>query len=104
MLRRLLPITLLALAAAGSASGAARAAQPFTATTFAITGHGWGHGVGMAQWGAYGYARNGMPYDQILAHYYPTTQLTAAPTASLRILLASAKRVAIASAADFDVR
>ena len=26
---------------------------------FVISGRGWGHGVGMAQWGAYGYAQQG---------------------------------------------
>ena len=39
--------------------------------SFFISGRGWGHGVGMSQWGAYGYAQRGTPYDQILAHYYP---------------------------------
>ena len=35
-----------------------------------ITGHGWGHGVGMCQMGAARLAREGMTYRQILAHYY----------------------------------
>ena len=35
-----------------------------------LTGRGWGHGVGMVQWGAYGKARRGLPYGQILAYYY----------------------------------
>lgn len=34
---------------------------------------GWGHGVGMSQWGAYYYAENGYTYDQILRHYYLNT-------------------------------
>ena len=42
---------------------------------FVISGHGWGHGVGMSQWGAYGYAQNGFTFDKILAHYYPGTVL-----------------------------
>ena len=46
---------------------------------FVITGHGWGHGVGMGQWGAYGYAQNGFTYKKILAHYYPGTTLGPAP-------------------------
>ena len=40
---------------------------------FVISGHGWGHAVGMGQWGAYGYAQHGFTYDKILAHYYPGT-------------------------------
>lgn len=37
---------------------------------FTFTSCGWGHGVGMSQWGAYYYAKNGWTYDQILTHYY----------------------------------
>jgi stage II sporulation protein D (peptidoglycan lytic transglycosylase) len=33
-------------------------------------GRGWGHGVGMVQWGAYGKARRGLTAPQILAYYY----------------------------------
>ena len=35
-----------------------------------IDGRGWGHGVGMVQWGAYGKAKRGMSYGDILAFYY----------------------------------
>jgi len=35
-----------------------------------ITGRGWGHGVGMVQWGAYGRARRGLSAEEILAYYY----------------------------------
>lgn len=35
-----------------------------------FTGKGWGHGVGMSQWGAQGFAENGMNYIDILKHYY----------------------------------
>jgi stage II sporulation protein D (peptidoglycan lytic transglycosylase) len=34
------------------------------------TGRGWGHGVGMVQWGAYGKAKRGWSADRILAYYY----------------------------------
>lgn len=34
---------------------------------------GWGHGVGMSQWGAHYYAEHGYTYDQILRHYYLNT-------------------------------
>jgi stage II sporulation protein D len=39
------------------------------------SGAGSGHGVGMCQWGAVGRSRAGQRYDQILAAYYPGTQL-----------------------------
>lgn len=38
--------------------------------TFLFTGRGWGHGVGMCQVGAYGLARDGYSYTQILQKYY----------------------------------
>ena len=34
-------------------------------------GFGWGHGVGLCQWGAYFMAKSGSDYKQILEHYYP---------------------------------
>jgi stage II sporulation protein D len=38
---------------------------------FVINGIGWGHGVGMCQWGAYFQSLEGRKYDQILQYYYP---------------------------------
>jgi SpoIID/LytB domain protein len=35
-----------------------------------LTGRGWGHGIGMVQWGAYGKAKRGLGYADILAAYY----------------------------------
>lgn len=43
---------------------------------FQFHGHGWGHGVGMCQWGAEGMARSGKDAVQILLHYYPGAALT----------------------------
>jgi len=45
--------------------------------TFVFTGKGFGHGVGMSQWGAQGMALGGSSYQQILAHYYIGTALVA---------------------------
>ena len=44
--------------------------------TFSFTTRGYGHGVGMSQWGAKALAEQGADYRAILAHYYPGTQLT----------------------------
>ncbi len=41
-----------------------------TPATFTFSGHGWGHGVGLSQWGARGMALAGQDYRQILTHYY----------------------------------
>ncbi len=43
--------------------------------SYEFTGHGWGHGVGMCQYGAMGLAAAGKTYTAILKHYYPDTEL-----------------------------
>lgn len=40
-----------------------------------FTTKGYGHGVGLSQYGANGYAKNGLNYKQILLHYYPGVSL-----------------------------
>src|SRR5436305_9688637 len=45
------------------------------ASTFYITGAGNGHGIGMSQYGAYGYALHGWGYRHILGHYFQGTGL-----------------------------
>lgn len=62
-----------------------------------LTGHGWGHGLGLSQWGAYGYAEHGWTYDRILAHYYTGTTLGTSPVSTVRVLLVSAKKTRVAS-------
>jgi stage II sporulation protein D len=58
----------------------------------------------MAQYGAYGYARHGVGYRSILAHYYPGTTIGAAPVRRVRVLLAQKKaKLTISSTADFTV-
>ncbi len=42
---------------------------------FHLSGHGWGHGVGLCQIGAATMAAEGFTYDKILAHYYPGSSL-----------------------------
>lgn len=46
--------------------------------TFTITTKGYGHGVGMSQYGADFMARQGSSAEEILAHYYPGTKLSPA--------------------------
>ena len=45
------------------------------AEAFNITTYGYGHGCGLSQYGAWGYAANGWGYADILAHYFPGTTL-----------------------------
>jgi stage II sporulation protein D len=59
---------------------------------FYIRGGGDGHGIGMSQYGAYGYALHGADYKTILAHYYQGTALAATnPRQSVRVLLATGR-------------
>jgi stage II sporulation protein D len=51
-----------------------------SAGSFIIRGAGWGHGWGMSQYGAYGAARKGLSWKQILAFYYRGTQLSKMPS------------------------
>lgn len=41
-----------------------------------FNGRGYGHGIGLSQWGAYYLSLQGVPYDQILSHYYQNVKLT----------------------------
>lgn len=45
---------------------------------FTLVGAGWGHGVGMSQWGAFGMARAGYDAAAIVSHYYQGTQVVPA--------------------------
>jgi len=50
-------------------------AQPLAAPSLVATGRGFGHGVGMSQWGAYGLALRGQGHEQILRHFYRGVQV-----------------------------
>ncbi len=63
--------------------------------SFVIDGRGWGHGVGMSQWGAEGYALHGWDYRRILGHYYPGTGLQRVSRIRIRVLLADGRSVAV---------
>jgi stage II sporulation protein D len=53
-----------------------------------VHGAGFGHGVGMSAYGAYGYAKHGFGYARILGHYFVGTQIVELPRAPLvRVLL-----------------
>src|SRR3954452_24328244 len=100
-----------AVLAAGRAPSATTTAPALTTITavstapsvLAFTGHGWGHGLGLSQWGAYGYAKHGWTYDRILAHYYPATTLGRAKVTTLRVLLAQEKKATLSSDGPWTV-
>ncbi|WP_185973000.1 fibronectin type III domain-containing protein [Aeromicrobium piscarium] len=71
-------------AAAGSSNSAT-----FSNGSVTMKGHGYGHGVGMSQYGAQGGALQGNSYQQILSHYYPGTKL-ATRSARVRVQISGA--------------
>jgi SpoIID/LytB domain protein len=88
MRRIVVPVALLLLGLGAAGIGAAPKAP---APAFVLAGGGWGHGVGMSQWGAYGQAKAGRDYRQILATYYRGTAMGSAPDTLLqrvRVLVA----------------
>ena len=73
-------------------------------STVVFFGHGWGHGLGMSQWGAYGYALHGWTCAAILGHYYQGTTIGTVRPATVRVLLLdAARRVTLASQASWQV-
>jgi stage II sporulation protein D len=77
----------LAVAAAPIAAPVASGATHAAASTLVIVGAGDGHGVGMSQDGALGYAQHGWSYRAILAHYYQHTAIDKAdPHTVVRVL------------------
>ncbi len=68
------------------------AAAANAASVLDIRGGGYGHGIGMSQYGAEGYALHGADYRAILAHYYSGTSLGATnPQRVVRVLLSTGR-------------
>ena len=114
MARSRLLVAALSLAALilGSAPGYPSSEAPARAQAvmpgspiFVISGRGWGHGVGMAQWGALGFAQQGSTYDAILAHNYRGTTLGQADVTRVRVLLSQGRsQLSVSSTAPFTAR
>lgn len=97
LLRTLALTTLLATFGAVSTSHAA--------DRLVIKGGGFGHGVGMSQYGAKGFADNGSTYRQILGHYYTGTALgRLGETPTVRVLLQSRSAVTFTGASQAGER
>jgi len=96
-----LSLSLVVATTAASAQPSQVAPTPGEAL-FVVSGRGWGHGVGMSQYGAYGMANAGYAYDEILANYYTGTELGRAGTKQLRVLLAEGRRaITVTSTAPY---
>lgn len=74
------------------------AATPDAAGDLEVEGRGWGHSVGMSQYGARAQALAGRSVDQILGHYYPGTTLGTRPTQDSDAVAGRPIRVGLVSA------
>lgn len=82
---------LLALLASLASLAALLPAAAGASVNWVVHGRGFGHGVGLSAYGAYGYAKHGKGYPFILAHYYKGTTLgTLAKPRNVRVLLDTA--------------
>jgi stage II sporulation protein D len=95
----------LATGAASASSGRQEAgAVALSTPVFVLTGGGYGHGVGMSQYGAFAQATAGRTYTDILGFYYPGTAVGKAPVAKVRVLVATGRSsLRIGSTAPFQV-
>ncbi|GGA64871.1 peptidoglycan-binding protein [Ornithinibacillus halotolerans] len=74
--------------------------------SFYITGKGYGHAVGMTQYGAYGMAKAGHSYEEIIKYYYTGVELSTRDTENqlVRVLLAqNASTITISSDQPYQV-
>ncbi|HEY3187368.1 MAG TPA: SpoIID/LytB domain-containing protein, partial [Solirubrobacteraceae bacterium] len=98
-MRRLRTPALLAAGALLLAAGPT--ADAGAATRLVIRGAGYGHGIGMSQYGAYGYALHGSGYRAILRHYYTGTALGVLDAnPEVRVLLQGGRRTVRVSGAS----
>ena len=71
------------------------------------SGRGWGHGIGMSQWGAFGKAMRGMKASDILAAYYaglrPVTPKPGQLPETVRVLVGSAAGATVTATGRFRV-
>jgi SpoIID/LytB domain protein len=72
--RAAVPLLVLLLAATAAPAAAAERTQRRAPSTVSFTGTGWGHGVGLSQYGARNRATAGQGWRAIVQHYYPGTR------------------------------
>jgi stage II sporulation protein D len=76
------------------------AAPASAVAAWTIEGRGFGHGVGLSQYGAYGFAQQGRDFHAIVAHYYRGTELRELAGERVRVLLGSGRSAVGFSGAD----
>lgn len=70
-----IPANSFRLALSGTMIKSANFTIEITPKGVIFRGRGWGHGVGMCQWGAFGAANEGLGYKEILEYYYPGAKI-----------------------------
>src|SRR3954470_16846845 len=65
--------------------------QSLSAPVYVLSGGGYGHGVGLNQYGALGQAKANRTYRDILSFYYPGTTVAKAPVSTVRVLIADGR-------------
>ena len=99
------PALLLVALLVGLAATPLAAAQGSQGVSYRFEGRGFGHGVGMSQYGARGAAAAGLDAPAILAHYYRGTTLSTAPPAVLRVrLIERRRRATVRAGVPFTAR
>ena len=97
-----LALVMITVVAPGAPTSPVAAAPAATDTVVTLDGHGNGHGYGLSQWGAYGYAvDHGWSAAQILDHYYGGTVAGTVPvdtTVAVRLMNLDDAQTAVVSA------
>jgi stage II sporulation protein D len=108
-----LVLSLALVAAAAAAANPSLPSEPapttpgaaLSAPVYVLSGGGYGHGVGLNQYGAFGQAKANRGYRDILAFYYPGTELGKAPLSKVRVLISDGRpSVTLSSPVPFSVR
>jgi stage II sporulation protein D len=81
----------------------AASAAPTPAIALVVRGHGFGHGMGLSQWGAEERARDGQSTGRILAFYYPGARPETTVSQPVRVLLVRGDDVRIGSRSPFTI-
>ncbi|MDR0366484.1 MAG: SpoIID/LytB domain-containing protein [Bifidobacteriaceae bacterium] len=83
------------IALAGLAAATAPSAEAAVPATFTLSGSGYGHGVGMSQYGAQEMAKAGHNTASILGFYYPGAQIQSRTLGNVRVQIAQASSVTV---------